>query len=121
MCGIIDRLEAEIAPGRRIPRPETDREYRVKGWGTRRGERALIYFIPNGKDGSKPHQKGVTVSEWKEAYERLVSKGELCHSWFKSALPACHREGSCNFTTIGGVFELLGLAERAGRGAYREV
>ena len=121
MCEIIARIEAEIVPGRLIPKPDTDREYRVKGWGTRRGERALIYFIPNGKDESKPHQKGVTVSEWRRVYERLVSVGELRHSWFKSALPACHGEGSCNFTTIGGVFVLLGLAARNGRGTYRKV
>ena len=118
MCKIIARLEADIVPGCLIPKPETDGEYRVKGWGTRRGERALIYFIPNRKDGSKPYQKGVTVSEWKRTYERLVSAGELRNSWFQSALPACHGEGSCNFTTIGGAFELLGLAERNGRGTY---
>ena len=104
MCEIIDRLEAEVMPGSVIPKPKTGREYRVKGWGTRRGERALIYFIPS-RNESKPYQKGVTVSEWKRAYEQLVSAGELRRSWFKSALPACNREGSCNFTTIGGVFE----------------
>ena len=121
MDEIIDRLEAEVAPGRLIPKPETDRKYRVKGWGRRRGERALIYFIPNREDESKPHQKGVTVSEWKRASEQLVSTGELRHSWFKSALPECHGEGSCNFTTIGGVLVLLGLAVRHERGVYRKV
>ena len=121
MRGLIERLEAEFEPGRLIPKPETDTEYRVKGWGRRRGERALIYSIPNRKDKSRPYHKGVTVSEWKRAYERLVSAGELRRSWFRSALPACHREGSCNFTTVGGVFVLLGLAVREERGAYRKV
>ena len=37
MCDIIDRLEDEIVPGSVIPKPETDRAYLVKGWGTRRG------------------------------------------------------------------------------------
>ena len=121
MTGIIKRLEAEIAPGTRIPKPVADEPYRVKGWGMRRGERALIYFIPNRRDASKPHQKGVTVSEWKLACERLQTMGELRRSWFASALPGCSQEGSCNFTTIGGVFVLLGLAARAERGSYRKV
>ena len=121
MCEIVDRLEAEIEPGTLIPKPETDREYRVKGWGRRRGERALIYLIPNRKGKSSSYQKGVTISEWKRAHERLMAAGELRHSWFRSVLPACHGEGSCNFTTVGGVFVLLGLAVREERGAYRKV
>ena len=120
MTGIIDRLEAEIAPGTPIPKPETDETYRVKGWGVRRGERALIYFIPNRKHKTKPYQKSVTVSDWKLAWKRLDSTGELRKSWFTSALPGCSGEGSCNFTTIGGVFQLLGLAVRDGRGTYRK-
>ena len=119
MSAIIDRLEAEIAPGTRIPKPETDETYQVKGWGVRRGERALIYFIPNRKDKSKPYQKGVTESDWKLVWERLDSTGEVRRSWFTSALPGCSAEGSCYFTTIGGEFELLGVAVRDGRGAYR--
>ena len=120
MCDIIDRLEDEIAPGSVIPKPETDRTYRVKGWGTRRGEQALVYLIPNLKKKSKPHQKGVTVTEWRRAYERLDSTGELRRSWFTEALPECHKEGACNFTTVGGVFVKLGLAVRERRGSYRK-
>ena len=71
MTGIIERIEAEIPPGTRIPKPETDEPYRVKGWHTGRGEPALIYFIPNRSNPSKPHQKGVTVSEWSLAWEQL--------------------------------------------------
>jgi len=121
MTGIIERLKAEIPPGTRIPKPETDNPYRVKGWGRRRGEPALIYFIPNGNNPSKPYEKGVTLSEWKLACERLETTGELCSSWFTSELPGCSGEGSCNFTTIGGVFVLLGLAARAERGLYLRV
>ena len=120
MSGIIDRLKAEIAPGTRISKPETHETYRVKGWGIRRGERALIYLVPNRNDASKPYPKGVTVSEWKLACEQLVTTGELRSSWFTSAFPEASRRSPCNFTTIGGVFEILGLAVRDGRGAYRK-
>ena len=119
MSGIIDRLGAEIAPGTPIPKPETDETYRVKGWGVRRGERALIYLVPNRNDASKPYPKGVTVPEWELACERLATTGELRSSWFTSTFPEASRRSPCNFTTIGGVFELLGLAVRDGRGAYR--
>lgn len=119
MSKIIDRIEAEIVPGTAIPKPETDGEYLVKGWGRRRGERALVYTIPNHGNPSYPHEKGIAVSEWDHAFDRLMSTGELRHSWFKVTMPACNTEGSCNFTTIGGIFTLLGLAVREERGAYR--
>ena len=32
----------------------------------------------------------------------------------------CRKEGGCNFTTIGGVFELLGVAVFSHRGCYRK-
>ena len=120
MSEIVDRIRAEIVPDTRIPKPETDNPFRVKGWGMRRGEPALIYYIPNYGNPSKPHEKGITVSEWKQAYDQLMKTGELEHSWFRSSMRACHMEGSCNFTTIGGIFQLLGVAERSGRGIYRK-
>ena len=79
MPGIIGKIENWASAGPAIPKPETDCVYRVKGWGTRRGERALIYFIPNHANPRHPHEKGVTESEWEQAYDRLVSEGELRH------------------------------------------
>ena len=119
MSGIIGKLDAWALTGAEIPKPETDRVYRVKGWGRRRGERALIYCIPNRANSSQPHEKGITESEWKQAYDQLISEGEFSHSWFRSAMAGCHNEGTCNFTTIGGVFQALGIAVRHGRGVYR--
>lgn len=120
MPGIIGRIEDWASRGAEIPKPETDRVYRVKGWGRRRGERALIYLIPNRTHPSQPYEKGVTVSEWEQAYARLASEGELRRSWFERSMAWCSKEGGCNFTTIGGVFVALGIAVRHGRGVYRK-
>jgi len=117
MTTIQARLE-ELPGGTVIPKPEAKGDFIIKGWGMRRGERALIYTIPNHKNSSKPHQKGITRSEWERAFERLQGTGEFTHLWFNTALPACAKEGSCNFTTIGGVFQLLGLAAYKRRGIY---
>ena len=119
MPGIIGRIEDWASRGAEIPKPETG-VYRVKGWGTRRGERALIYLIPNRAIPSQPYEKGVTVSEWEQAYARLVSEGELRRSWFERSMARCSKEGGCNFTTIGGVFVALGIAVRHRRGVYRQ-
>jgi hypothetical protein len=110
MTAIVRQLEETLAPGTVIPKPHARSDFVVKGWGKRRGEPALVYNIPNHKNPQKPHQKGVTVSEWTHAFVQLTSVGEITGSWFRAAMPACAKEGYCNFTTIGGVFELLGFA-----------
>ena len=120
MSGIVSRIETEIIPGTIIPKPGTDREYRVKGWGRRRGERALMYWIPNLNNPARPYQKGVTVSEWEQAFEHLMSAEEFRRSWFDTAMVGCSTEGGCNFTTIGGIFMLLGLAACHETGVYRK-
>jgi hypothetical protein len=84
----------------------------------RRGERALFYTIPNHKTPTKPYQKGITTKEWLCAFERLTEFGDFSRSWFEQSMSACAKEGGCNFTTIGGAFELLGYA-RHEHGVYR--
>ena len=116
---LIARIEARFPPGTTIPKPEAE-DYRVGGWGSRRGERALIYEIPNHKRREHPHKKGVTEEEFARAHEQLLSAGEFTKAWFKEHLPRCNKDGGCNFTTIGGVFLGLGIATREGRGVYRE-
>ena len=111
----------KLTPGTVIPKPAAKSEFSIKGWGKRAGETALVYLIPNHTNTAKPYQKGVTVSEWEEAYRELTSSGELTKEWFDAHLPRCHEEGSCNFTTIGGIFSLLGIAEYKERGMYRKV
>lgn len=69
---------------------------------------------------SKPYQKGITSSEWRLAHEQLARTGEFSRAWFNETMPACAKEGGCNFTTIGGIFQLLGEAEYQ-RGIYRRL
>ena len=117
---IVKLVEKVATPGTVIPKPMTDASC-VKRWGRRRGERALIYIIPNRQNRNRPYSKGITESEWRRAYDRLTTYGQISRKWFHSTLPECNKEGSCNFTTIGGVFELLGLAAYVPRGIYRRV
>lgn len=116
---IIDMIEQQIKPGTDIPKPEATGKFSVKGWGMRRGERALIYYIPNHNNPGYPHQKGINVPEWEMAYNQLLQANEFTKKWFSKNMPACDKEGSCNFTTIGGIFVLLGLAKYVERGVYR--
>ena len=116
---LLDEILASFPPGTEIPKPEAKAPFRIKGEGVRRGERALIYTIPNHSDPSRPHEKGVTASELESAYEQLLAARRLTRTWFNDYLYECAAEGSCNFTTIGGLFELLGDAEYRGRATYR--
>ena len=49
-----------------------------------------------------------------------MSTGPLDYSWFQSTMAECSESGPCNFTRIGSVFALLGIAVRHGRGVYRK-
>lgn len=116
---IVEKIRASTRPGTVIPKPEAKADFRVKGWGERRGEPALIYSIPNHQNPNAPHHKGETQSEFEKAYQVLQRTGEFSRSWFNQYLPARAKEGGCNFTTIGGIFQLLGLAEYSERGTYK--
>ena len=120
MKHIVRLVEQVAAPGTVIPKPEARGDFFVRRWGRRRGERALIYAIPNHRDEKRPYEKGITESEWVAAHDRLASAGNFTRTWFRCAMPACEAEGSCNFTTIGGVFELLGIARYVQRGTYEK-
>jgi len=108
---IISEIKAKIAPGIVIPKPKAKADYVVKGWGMRRGEAALIYRIPNHKNPSKPYEKGVNVGEWYKVYNCIINGEKFTRDWFNRNIPDCAEEGSCNFTTIGGIFQLLGLVD----------
>ena len=108
-----------IRSGTVIPKPEPRGDYKVKGWGIRRGADALVYTIPSHTNPAKPYEKGISLPEWRQAFEQLNASGELTRAWFNAEMGTCAKEGGCNFTTIGGVFELLGYA-RYQRGSYRK-
>ena len=116
---ISDRIRKEIPEGTVIPKPKTSERHRTKGWGRRRGEPALVYLIPNHGNPSHPHEKGITETEFERACNQLNQSGEFSSKWFNEVLTGCAREGSCNFTTIGGVFELLGEASYSSPGIYK--
>lgn len=107
-----------LKQGTVIPKPDATAEFKIKGWGVRRGEQALIYSIPNHRSPTKNLEKGITVSEFELCYVEIMSSKLLTRAWFNSNLSRCAKEGSCNFTTIGGILQLLGLAQYAGRGSY---
>ncbi len=115
---IIDHIRSEVEPGMVIPKPEAKGEFRVKGWGKRRGEAALVYQIPNHKNPISPGEKGITESEFLKAHDELRRTGELTRAWFDKELADCAKEGSCNFTTLGGIFQMLGDATYAEQGRY---
>jgi hypothetical protein len=112
------RIKGVATPGTVIPKPQAQAPFRVKGDGVRRGQRALVYTIPNHGNPGKPHEKGVTYVELEEAYAQLHRAGTLTNAWFRQHLRGCYAEGSCNFTTVGGLFVLLGEAQYAGPGSY---
>jgi hypothetical protein len=115
---IFEEIKICARPGMMIPKPLTKNEFLIKGWGKRRGESALIYTIPNHKHPSRILEKGITISEFEKAFIQVSSAGNFTRAWFNMTLPKCAMEGSCNFTSIGGVFTLLGLVYYSRRGVY---
>jgi hypothetical protein len=114
-------LLKRLLPGTVIPKPESQAVFTIKGWGKRIDEDALICFIPNHSDPRRPHKKGITAGEWEQAYRRLLTNGEFTRKWFNFHMPRCSIEGACNFTIIGGIFSLFGVASYDGRGVYRKI
>lgn len=116
---IVNRIRAEIPDGTAIPKPNSSGAF-TKRWGRRRNEPALVYSMPNHKNPASPHEKGIAESEFERAYHQLNRTGEFTREWFKAELPRCNKEGTCNFTTIGGIFELLGDALYSVQGSYKK-
>lgn len=116
-----EKLSQIISQNSIIPKPQCKEHFKIKGLGKRRGKKAIIYYIPNHKNINKPYQKGITIDELKQAYTKLIEAGELTRKWFNENLAACAKEGGCNFTTIGGIFELLEIATYSSKGCYKKV
>jgi hypothetical protein len=113
---IFDTVQ-ELHPGTAIPKPASRGAFTVKGLGMRRGEPALIYRIPNHRDPGRPYEKGITRSEFEQAYSELMTTGTFSSGWFRKNMEECAKHAPCNFTSLGGIFQLLGIAEYQ-RGTY---
>jgi hypothetical protein len=109
-----------LPSGTIIPKPSGTSEFRVKGIGMRSREDALVYRVPNRQNPSQPHEKGITMSEFQAAYIKIASDGVFTKVRFDQNLMRCSREGSCNFTTIGGLLCEFGVAAYDARGTYRK-
>lgn len=93
----------------------------IVGWGTSRGEEALIYELPRGQASKKASQKRIPTSVFSCAFDTLVRTGQITRPRFRATFPEHEADGSCNFTTLGGIFVLLGDVCYAERGVYRAV
>lgn len=116
-----DQLIRLIPPGTAIPKPAAKGNFIVKGVGIRRGEEAIVYFIPNNKSPEKPYEKGITKTEFETALAELNLNGEISRKWFSDTFPRSNKEGPCNFTTLGGFLILLNLAQYCGSGLYKRL
>ena len=116
---IIERIKKIARPGTKIPKPKSTEEYIIVRWGKSRGEEALVYQLPMKPTSKKPSEKRLTISAFKKGYEVLIHKGEISYSWFKKEFPNLEKDGSCNFTTLGGIFALLGEANYEHSGIYK--
>ena len=117
---LLDRIISTFTPGTEIPKPAAHAPFKIKGEGIIRGERAIMYSIPNRKNPARPSQKGVTASQLEKAYHQLLRSGVLTRDWWNNHVRYSAGEGGCNFTTVGGLLQLLGEAEYVKRGVYRQ-
>ncbi|HZY72408.1 MAG TPA: hypothetical protein VFE22_04805 [Edaphobacter sp.] len=56
-----------------------------------------------------------------KSVSQLMAAGEFRKAWFDTNMRGCSEEGSCNFTTIGGILSLFSLAVYNDKGIYRKV
>lgn len=69
------------------------------------------------------NNKSVPFATLFACYEKLTTDGELKRQWFAKEFKAEHEARPCNFTTIGGIFVKMEIAEYCGgnSGTYRLV
>lgn len=94
-----------------IPKPHTNNPFRVLRIGRRRNQTAIIYSIPCHTGKKSHYEKGVTYSDFAKVLQGLEKNGFVTLSWFAENLPDCVKEGSCNYTSLCGMLELLGYCK----------
>ena len=117
----LSQIKQTVFPGVIIPKPLSKQVYVVVGWGRSRGEEALVYRLPPKPNTKKASTKRIPASVFEEANKELRGTGQITRVWFQRSFPVVDADGDCNFTTLGGVFELLGRAVYARPGVYKKV
>lgn len=118
---ICSQIRDALKKGVRIPKPRSKEAYRFVGWRSSRGEEAFVYEIPERPGSKRPSTKRIPCSAFKEACRTLLENGEITRAWFAEAFPQVNADGSCNFTTLGGIFQILGLAKCVRPGVYQRL
>jgi len=117
---LLSRIKAVAKPGITIPKPYSKGKYIVERWGISREEEALVYSIPKRPATKSQSMKRIRGSDFQAAYKVLNETGLFKSTWFDKYLPQCAKDGRCNFTTIGGIFELIGDAKYIQKGVYKK-
>ena len=65
--------------------------------------------------------KIVSKAEFREAYQRLLDNHNFTKLWYIDNFPIKAKNSGCNYTTIGGIFILLGIANHIRNGRYQLV
>lgn len=65
------------------------------------------------------HKKSIPFATLFGCYEKLTTDEKFTRQWFGTEFKAEHSSSPCNFTTIGGIFVKMGIAEYFGNGIYK--
>jgi hypothetical protein len=95
--------------GTSIPKVESTRNHQIKDWSFKGTKESFSYTVAS---------KSMRVSWIRGCFEELGKTGELRTAWFRESFYDGEDLGGCNFTTIGGLFILIGIAKRARKGLY---
>lgn len=98
-----------------IPKPYTNTRILKIAVAKIHGEKKDSFYYSIGSS----NKKAVPFDTLYAAYRRLTETGILLRAWYNETFPAEAEDYPCNFTTIGGVFVVLGFAEHMGNGVYR--
>lgn len=101
-----------------VPKPQSSETYRLLRVGESRGERAVVYELPKRPKSKRASTKRIPLSAFEKCARQLSATRSLTRKWFADQYPELEVDGTCNFTTLGGVLELLGLARYSGPGEY---
>lgn len=111
-------VEKLVAQRAKIPKPLSSATYLLVRMGESRGERAVVYQLPVRPGSKRASTKRIPFSAIETSARQLLAAGLLTRRWFASRFPKLEADGTCNFTTVGGILELLGYARYAGQGEY---